>query len=71
MVPSYVFKMVKEPRWVCTEDSKHFQKMKETDLKLEKMASLIPSKDRKKVDMYFLQKRMKIEEKKRKAVEEN
>lgn len=54
----YVFAMKNEPRWVCSEDSRHYQKMRESDLKLEKMAALIPTKTvRKEVDRYFAQKR--------------
>ena len=40
----YVFAMKNEPRWVCSEDSRHYQKMRESDLRLEKMAALIPTK---------------------------
>lgn len=50
----YVFAMKNEPRWVCSADSKHYQKMRESDLKLDKMAALIPTKTAKKeVDHYF------------------
>lgn len=53
----YVFAMKNEPRWVCSENSKHYQKMRESDLKLEKMAALIPTKAaRKEVDRYFMKK---------------
>lgn len=63
----YVFAMKNEPRWICTEDPKHFQKMRESDLKLEKMAELIPTKTaRKEVDRYFANKR-KIREAEKKA----
>lgn len=59
----YVFAMKNEPRWVCSQDSKHYQKMREGDLKLEKMAALIPTqKVRKEVDRYFAQKCKKYEE---------
>lgn len=55
---SYVFAMKNEPRWVCSENPKHYQKMRESDLKLEKMAALIPTKTaRREVDRYFAQKR--------------
>lgn len=58
----YVFAMKNEPRWVCTEDSKHYQKMRESDLKLEKMAALIPTKAaRMEVDRYFELKRRERE----------
>lgn len=64
----YVFAMKNEPRWVCSADSKHFQKMRESDLKLEKMAALIPSKTaRKEVDRYFSAKKKEIETKKNSA----
>lgn len=41
----YVFAMKKEPRWVCSEEPRHYQKMRQGDLKLEKMAALIPKKN--------------------------
>lgn len=64
----YVFAMKNEPRWVCSADSKHFQKMRESDLKLEKMAALIPSKTaRREVDRYFSAKKKEIETKKNSA----
>ena len=54
----FVFAMKNEPRWVCSENPKHYQKMRESDLKLEKMAALIPTKTaRREVDRYFAQKR--------------
>ena len=54
----YVFAMKNEPRWVCSADTRHYQKMRESDLKLEKMAALIPTKTvRKEVDKYFLGKK--------------
>ena len=66
----YKFAMKNEPRWVCTNDSKHFQKMRESDLKLKKMAELIPTKAaRKEVDKFFAQKRKEREAKKRKSTE--
>ena len=62
----YVFAMKNEPRWICSEDSKHYQKMRESDLKLEKMAALIPTKTaRREVDRYFAQKKKDIESKKK------
>ena len=58
--------MKNEPRWICSEDSKHYQKMRESDLKLEKMAALIPTKTaRREVDRYFAQKKKDIESKKK------
>lgn len=58
----YVFAMKNEPRWVCSEDSRHYQKMRESDLKFEKMAALIPTKAaRKEVDKYFAQKKKEKE----------
>ncbi len=53
----YVFSMKNEPRWVCSKDPKHYQKMQRGDLALEKMAALIPTKKaRKEVDRFFEQK---------------
>ena len=37
--------MKKEPRWICTRNPKHFQKIKPGDLKLKKMAGLIPTEE--------------------------
>lgn len=55
---AYVFAMKNEPRWVCAADSRHYQKMRESDLKLGKMAALIPTEaDRIKVKQYFLAKK--------------
>lgn len=54
----YLFAMKNEPRWVCSEDPKHYQKMRETDLRFEKMAALIPTaKDRQAVERFFTQKK--------------
>ena len=54
----YVYVMKNEPRWVCLEDSRHFQKMRESDLKLPQMAALIPTKSElKKVEQFFATKR--------------
>ena len=54
----YVYVMKNEPRWVCSEDSRHFQKMRESDLKLPQMAALIPTKSElKKVEQFFATKR--------------
>lgn len=62
----YVFSMKNEPRWVCSADSRHYQKMRESDLKLEKMAALIPTKTaRKEVDRYFAQKKKTLDAKKK------
>lgn len=50
----YEFSMINEPRWVCPNNSKHFQKMRRADLQLEKMAALIPTKKaRQQVEKYF------------------
>ena len=50
----YHFYMKNQPRWVCDLDSKHYQIMRRGDLRLEKMAALIPTKkDRRAVDKYF------------------
>lgn len=62
----YVFAMKNEPRWVCSEDSRHYQKMRESDLRLEKMAALIPTKAaRSQVNKYFFAKKKEIEAKKK------
>lgn len=53
----YQFSMKNQPRWVCTSDSSHYQYMKESDLKLDKMLKLIPQKERKAVLKYFTEKR--------------
>ena len=62
----FVFEMINnEPRWICTMNPKHFQKMREDDLKLEKMAALIPTKkQRQEVDRFFIKKRKENEMKK-------
>jgi hypothetical protein len=58
--------MKNEPRWVCSEDSRHYQKMRESDLKLEKMAALIPTKTaRSQVNKYFFAKKKELEAKKK------
>lgn len=62
----YVFSMKEEPRWVCSADSRHYQKMRASDLKFEKMAALIPTKTaRKKVNQYFAQKKKTLDPKKK------
>lgn len=67
----FIFAMKNEPRWVCSEDSRHFQKMRESDLKLEKMAALIPTKaSRKEVDRFFAQKRQERNKKKKSTNDE-
>ena len=54
----YVYVMKNEPRWVCSQDTRHFQKMRESDLKLEKMAALISTEtERRKVNSFFDDKR--------------
>jgi len=52
----YVFDIKKDPKWVCSKNPKHFQPIRERDLKLEKMVALIPPKEQAKVDKFFLQK---------------
>ena len=49
----YKFVMKKEPRWVCCDNSKHFQKMRKGDLMLPKMVDLIPQDARIDVEQYF------------------
>lgn len=59
---SFIFSMKNQPRWVCSENSSHYQKMRQSDLKLEKMAALIPTKiERREVDRYFAEKRKERE----------
>ena len=65
----YEFSMKKEPRWVCKENSRHYQKMRESDLKLEKMKALIPKKDLKTVEKYFSERRKEREQKSAKKAE--
>lgn len=65
----YVFSMKNEPRWICSMNPKHFQKMRENDLKLSKMAALIPTKKvRKEVEHYFSAKRKEREVKAEKMI---
>ena len=59
----YVYNMKNAPRWVCPSCGK-FCYMREGDLRLEKMAALIPTKkERKIVDKYFSDKRKEREKK--------
>ena len=63
---SYHFDMKNQPRWVCDSNPRHYQIMRKGDLKLEKMAALIPTKkDRKAVDAYFEAKAKEKERKKK------
>ena len=64
----YIFSMKKQPRWICSNNSSHYQLMRESDLKLEKMEALIPTKrERREVDRYFSAKRKEREATKRKS----
>lgn len=68
----YVFAMKNEPRWVCSEDSRHYQKMRESDLRLEKMAALIPTKAaRSQVNKYFFAKKKATAPKKTSATKKS
>ena len=49
----YQFVMKKEPRWVCCDNPKHFQKMRRGDLMLPRMVDLIPQSVKKDVEQYF------------------
>ena len=50
----FVYKRKVRPRWVCSNNPKHYQYLKESDLKLEKMAALIPNKkELKAIKEYF------------------
>ena len=53
---AYRFSMKNEPRWVCTENQKHYQKVNRSDLRLSKMLALIPKEDQKRVENYFEEK---------------
>ena len=56
----YVFAMKNQPRWVCSQNQSHYQIMRESDLKLEKRAALIPTrKALKEVEKYFAEKKAK------------
>ena len=50
---TYHFDMKNQPRWVCDENRKHYQKMRYGDLRLVKMKALLSSDDLKKVESYF------------------
>lgn len=50
---TYHFSMIKQPRWVCDADSKHYQIMRKNDLKLPNMAKLLSPSDHKRVNQYF------------------
>lgn len=64
----YVFAMRNEPRWVCSKNPRHYRKMRQEDLKLEKMAALIPTRQaREEVDRYFAQKNAKKKKQKQKG----
>ena len=53
---------------MCSKDSRHYQKMRESDLKLEKMAALIPTKAaRSQVNKNFSEKNKQHEVKKKNA----
>ena len=54
---SYTFAMKAEPRWICTQNPKHYARIRESDLKLEKMAALIPADKLDEVKKYFEQRR--------------
>lgn len=41
---AFIYSRKKQPRWICTKNPKHYQILRESDLKLEKMLELIPSK---------------------------
>ncbi|SEP55767.1 AAA domain-containing protein [Butyrivibrio sp. TB] len=54
---TYHFDMKNQPRWVCDENRKHYQKMRYGDLRLEKMKTLLSDKDLKRVESYFAEKK--------------
>ena len=49
----YSFGMKKQPRWICTADTNHYQVVKPYDLSLPKMKQLIPPKDLPDVTKYL------------------
>lgn len=52
----FCYKRKNEPRWVCRNNSAHYQKLRKDDLKLPKMAALIPSANElEKINEYFAQ----------------
>lgn len=53
----YEFQMKSEPRWVCPNNPRHYQKMRFSDLKLEKMAAKIPAKRIAEINRFFEAKR--------------
>lgn len=62
----YVFSMKNQPRWVCSQNPNHYQIMREIDLKLEKMAALIPTnKARIEVENYFAKRKKGSEQRKK------
>lgn len=62
----YKFFMKNEPRWVCTSNPKHYQKVRKSDLKLPEMVKLIPTvKERKAVEQYFDKKSKEQKDKKK------
>lgn len=64
----YIYAMKNQPRWVCSENPNHYQVMRYNDLKLEKMAELIPTKKELiAVQKYFQDKRKEHEKEKPKA----
>jgi ssDNA-binding Zn-finger/Zn-ribbon topoisomerase 1 len=63
----YKFAMRNQPRWVCVADTSHYQFMRESDLKLEKMKALIPVDKQKVVLKYFADKRTAKENEKQKS----
>lgn len=52
---SYIFSMKKQPRWICSADSKHYQCLRKNDLKLPQMAALLSPLDKIRVQEYFEQ----------------
>ncbi len=61
----YRFAMKNQPRWACTNNPKHYHIVKKGDLRLKKMAALIPTnRERNAVDAYFESKKKNRPEKK-------
>ena len=65
----FIFKMKNQPRWVCSNNSSHYQFIRESDLRLEKMQALITTKkERKEVELFFAKKRKERESAKAKPI---
>ena len=57
----YCFEMKKQPRWVCTQNPRHYQIVRQKDFKLPRMAAMLSKSERKAADHYFEQKQVTAE----------